>query len=125
VLREIKYVQQQRKTDKRRWFTDDDWDVYVWNRKDGSYSGMQLCYAKSRNQRALTWMDGKPPYHATVSEEAGPGNHGKEAAMLVADGTLDIAGLARHFWKVSREIDPEVRKHIIGKLKELMKAGVL
>ena len=66
MLREIQHVRQERKKDRRRWFTDDHWDLYVWIRKDGSYSGFQLCYGKPDSEHALTWMDGSDPTHAPV-----------------------------------------------------------
>jgi hypothetical protein len=119
VLREIRYVRQERKQDRRRWFTDDDWDVYVWNRADGSFSGFQLCYGKTGRQRALTWMHGQPPSHTAVKEDHGVGNHGKEAAMLVADGTLDPAALIQDFMETSAEVDPPVREYIAGRLRVL------
>ncbi len=122
MLREIQHVKQERKKDKRRWFTDDYWDLYVWIRKDGTYSGFQLCYGKPDGEHALTWMDDSGPVHAGVSESShgrtGAGN--MEASILVADGVFDVDGVARRFWKESRDIDPEVRRYIAVKMKELM-----
>lgn len=124
MLREIQHVKQERKRDKRRWFTDDYWDLYVWVRKDGSYSGFQLCYGKTDRQRALTWMDESGPIHTGVSEAShgrtGAGN--MEASILVADGTFDVRGIAQLFWKESREIDSDIRLYVIVKIKELMKS---
>jgi len=125
MLREIQHVRQERKKDKRRWFTDDHWDLYVWFRKDGNYSGFQLCYGKPDSEHALTWMDGSDPTHTGVSESS-PGRTGAgnmEAAILVADGAIDAAGVAGRFWRESREIDSDVRKYVIVKLKELMKSA--
>ena len=121
MLREILYVKQERKKDRKRWFTDEDWDVYVWVRGDGSFSGFQLCYDKSERQRALTWMDGSEPTHAAVDEDESGLAGEMRAPLLVADGTFDVRGVARRFWQVSSEIDQQVRNHIIIKLKELMR----
>lgn len=125
MLREIQHVRQERKKDKRRWFTDDYWDLFVWFRKDGSYSGFQLCYGKPDGERALTWMDESEPVHTGVSQSS-PGRTGAgnmEAALLVADGVFDVAAVAGRFWKESRGIDAEVRRYVIAKMKELMQSN--
>lgn len=121
MLREISYVKQERKKDRKRWFTDDDWDVFVWNRPDGSFSGFQLCYDKTGYQRALTWMDGEAPAHTAVRETNGhAGTHDHSSPLLVADGSADIPSLVEQFRDVSAKIDADVRNHITGKLRELM-----
>ena len=121
MLREIQHVKQERKKDRRRWFTDDYWDLYVWVRKDGTYSGFQLCYGKTDRQRALTWMGGRGPVHTGVHEGTDSAVD-MSAPILVADGTLDVPGVAQRFWKESREIDSDVRWYVIAKMKELMKS---
>ena len=125
MLREIQHVKQVRKEDKRRWFTDDYWDLFVWVRKDDSYSGFQLCYGKPDGEHALTWMEESGPMHTGVSESShgrtGAGN--MEAAILVADGVFDVADVAGRFWKESREIDSDVRRYVIVKMKELMNSN--
>lgn len=125
MLREIQHVKQERKKDKRRWFTNDYWDLFVWIRKDGSYSGFQLCYGKPDGEHALTWMEESGPMHTGVSESShgrtGAGN--MEAAILVADGVFDVADVAGRFWKESREIDSDVRRHVIVKMKKLMNSN--
>jgi len=121
VLREISFVKQERRADRKRWFTDDDWDVYVWNRADGSFSGFQLCYDKTGYQRAFTWMEGQAPAHTAILEHSNSGGtHDQSSPLLVSDGTADIRGLATSFWQVSRDIDPRVRNHVAAKLRELM-----
>ena len=125
MLREIQHVKQERKKDRRRWFTDDYWDLYVWSREDGTYSGFQLCYGKPVDEHALTWMDENGPVHTGVSETS-PGRSGAgnmEASILVADGIFDVGGVAQRFWKESGEIDSNVRQYVIVKMKELMAPG--
>ncbi len=125
MLHEIQHVKQERKRDKRRWFTDDYWDLFVWVRKDGNYSGFQLCYGKPDGEHALTWMDESAPVHTGISESShgrtGAGN--MEAPILVADGVFDVAGVAQRFWNESTDIDSDVRLHVFEKMKELMSTG--
>lgn len=118
MLREIQYVKQERKKDKRRWFTDDYWDLYVWVRTDGSFSGFQLCYGKTDQQRALTWLDGSAPVHTGVSEGSGYAAD-MSAPILVADGALDVEGVEQKFRADSAGIDPAVRRYVISQLEAL------
>jgi hypothetical protein len=127
MLAEIRHVKQERGKDRRRWFTDDYWDLYVWVNAAGEFSGFQLCYGKPDAERALTWMEGQSPAHTGVSE-ASPGRAGAmnlEASILVADGTMDVRTVARRFWQESKGIDKTVRIYVVLKLKELMKSGHL
>lgn len=118
MLREIRYVKQERKKDKRRWFTDDYWDLYVWVRADGSFSGFQLCYGKTDRQRALTWLDGSAPVHTGVREESAHAGN-MSTPILVADGVLDVEGVDQKFRADSAGIDPDVRRYVISKLEAL------
>jgi len=118
MLREIRYVKQERKKDRRRWFTDDYWDLYVWIRPDGTYSGFQLCYGKTDVQRALTWMEGAEPVHAGISEEENPTDRNR-AALLVADGFFDVAEVTRRFSQDAGNIDTEIRAYVQRKLARL------
>ena len=125
MLSEIRHVKQERGEARRRWFTDDYWDLYVWIRSDRAFSGFQLCYGKPDAEHALTWMEGESPSHTSVSE-ASPGRSGPmsmEASLLVADGIMDVRTVAQKFWRESKHIDPDVRRYVILKLKELMSAG--
>jgi hypothetical protein len=119
MLQEIKYVKQKRNQDRRRWFTDNDyWDVSIWVRDNGSYSGFRLGFG----DQILTWMEGAEPTHSVtvVHEVPGidPGFKGSE--LIASGGTFDPRRLAQHFWRESKDIDNEVRTYIIRKLKILM-----
>lgn len=122
MLREIHRVKQERGQDRRRWFTDEYWDLYVWSRPDGQFSGFQLCYGKPDAERALTWMAEGRPTHTAVSETS-PGRAAAtnlEASILVADGEMDVRRVAQRFWRESRHIDNDVRRYVVIKLKKLM-----
>src|SRR4051794_11827944 len=41
---------------RRQWFTDDYFDLYVWYHSDNTIFGFQLCYDKTGDQRAFTWL---------------------------------------------------------------------
>jgi hypothetical protein len=54
VLREV-HGRESDRDERRRWFSDDDFDLIVWLAEDGAVAALQLCYDKARVERAVTW----------------------------------------------------------------------
>ena len=94
MLREIRHVSQRRGELRRRWFSDDHFDLYIWE-DDGEIAGFQLCYAKEAYQRALTWMEGGTPYHTGVDEGSDRNPTRMHAPILVADGEGGLMEIER------------------------------
>ena len=118
MMREISHVRQDRRGLKRRWFTDDRWDLYVWEEHD-RIAGFQLCYGKDAYERALTWMEGESPYHAAIDNGSIGGANRRHAPILVADGVMPIRAVADRFRVDSTDIDPAVRDYVITRLERL------
>lgn len=71
----------------RRWFHDDDFDVFLWLTPSGQVTMFQVCYSIGAHERALSWHQQAGMFHdgtnggATTSpafdlarfEEAAPG----------------------------------------------------
>lgn len=55
MLREIGSVRQDCDRGLRRWFQDDDFDLYVWQRPDGQLIAFQLCYERGRAEGMIGW----------------------------------------------------------------------
>ena len=120
MLREIARVRQDRRGLRRRWFTDDRWDLYVWEDHD-RITGFQLCYGKEAYERALTWMEGEEPYHAAIDDGSDRGADRKHAPILVADGAMPVRAVLDRFHHDASEIDPAVRDYVSTKLGELQR----
>ena len=73
---------------RRRWFSSPRCDLILWLNEDASLRGFQLCYDKSANERALTWIQDSGFSHMAVDSGEGWGP-GKAAPILVADGTFE------------------------------------
>src|SRR3954469_10687202 len=88
-LRELPDTRQVEGEPRRRWFSSPDLDLIVWLDDDESLVGFQLCYDKTRRERALTWRDGRGYEHNAVDDgEQSPGQH-KSTPILVANGYYD------------------------------------
>lgn len=101
MLREIKHVRHIENEERRRWFSDDFFDLVVWIDAKDEIVGFQLCYDKARNQRAVTWHSESGFTHDRIDDgETKPGKF-KATPILVADGIFEHRRIA-HLFNVAR-----------------------
>jgi hypothetical protein len=62
VLREIHDVLQDDPSSRRRWFHDDDFDLFV-RETGGELAAFELCYGIRSSECALAWIRGRGYYH--------------------------------------------------------------
>jgi hypothetical protein len=102
---------------KRRWFSDEDFDLIIWTGHDGTISGFQLCYDKQKSERALTWRQTSGFRHERVdSGETNPAKN--QSPILVPDGLCPIDELTDLFLENSEEVDVDIRAFVETKLGE-------
>lgn len=116
MLREIKKVKQNKGERTRRWFTDDQWDLYLWLEDDGEYYGFQLCYAKGKAEHAFTWIRDQGSYHSKVDTRM-PFAKNLSSPILVADGLFDNLTVGDLFATASTGIDLKVRDFVLKKIR--------
>ena len=100
MLREILDVTQDEPGSKRRWFHDDDFDLFV-RETDKGLAAFELCYGMQSQERALVWMQGKGYFHdGEITQDfigAGLAPGGAlEADPVIARFTLSSGGLPRN-----------------------------
>ncbi len=102
---------------RRRWFSDDYFDLIVWAAPDGSPTGFQLCYDKYKKERALTWTTGNGYSHERVDD--GESNPSKNLTpILVPNGVCPTQHILERFLERSTELDSRLRSFIVDKLRE-------
>jgi hypothetical protein len=99
VLREILDLTQDDPASTRRWFHDDDFDLFT-READGELAAFELCYGMQSSERALVWKrDGGYFHDGEASADfigAGVANGGTlEADPVIARFTLSAGGLPR------------------------------
>ena len=100
---------------RRRWFTDETFDLIVWFAADGTISTFQLCYDRRHNERALTWTkDDGLSHHRIDDGEVGPDKN--QAPILVADGAFPRDERLRHLVNEAAEIDAWIRALVVEKI---------
>jgi hypothetical protein len=108
-LRELRDTRQVEGEPKRRWFSSPDLDLIVWLDDEESLVGFQLCYDKTRGERALTWRDGRGYDHNAVDDgEQSPGQY-KSTPILVAAAHFHSARGGAFFWDASAGGPDDIR----------------
>jgi hypothetical protein len=115
MLKEVPSVRQIEGEGRRRWFTDEYFDLIVWYDR-GRIQGFQLCYDKGGRERALTWRGEGFTHHAVDTGEDDRRGF-KATPILVADGLLDRDDLAERFRQSGQALEPGLTAWILEKIK--------
>lgn len=92
---------------RRRWFTDEDMDLYLWLDDDGELARVQLCYDRRGNQRVLSWAREHGYRHDRIDD--GEGVAGKaRTPILVLDGHCDIDAVLVRFRAAAGALDRDL-----------------
>jgi hypothetical protein len=117
MLHEIKDVRQIEGEGIRRWFTDNYFDLIIWFDYNYEILGFQLCYAKEKGERALTWRVNNSYHHDKVDDGEFARNM-KRTPILTADGIFDKNTIAEIFKRESKKIEPELAQYVYKKILE-------
>jgi len=116
MLREIVASQPTREPH-RRWFSNDDFDLVVWFDEIGAIAGFQLCYDRSKVERALTWTTMGGYRHFRV--DAGEATPLKNLTpILVSDAEFSKAKVIAGFVEAANALEPAIRAFVVQRLQE-------
>jgi len=115
MLREIRDVRQVRGEPRRRWFSDEDFDLIVWIDPENRILGFQLCYDKQTGQKALTWLKDDGYRHSRIDDGDNPGKM-KASPVLEADGHFDREGIGRRFRENRGDVPSKVADYVYDKI---------
>lgn len=117
MLREVGNVRQQDPLLRRRWFCDDYFDLFIWEKaaNGSSIVGFQLCYDKFRHERVLYWRESAGYTHHGV--DSGDRMSGANMTpILVADGVLPLPAVLAKFDVSATGVESGLRDFIRGRL---------
>lgn len=105
---------------RRRWMTDDYFDLIVWLEADETIHGFQLCYDKPHKEHALTWTRAEGfSHHGVDTGENSP--EANQTPILTAGGPFPATLVQEEFRKRSAELSPEIRDLVLGTMAEYEK----
>lgn len=123
MLKEVKNIKQDSEVLNKRWFSDDYFDLIIWEDEKGEIATFQLCYDKNKNEHAFYWVKGKEITHHKVDDGELSGRI-KQTPLLLADGEFKILRILKEFKERSsclKTLKTLEKKIYISVLKELMK----
>lgn len=112
MLQEVTAVRQIPNEPYRRFFTDDTFDLMVWQAADGTLTGFQLCYRLGAPAKALTWQRHAGFSHYTIDDGEERSFRHKMTPVLLPDGVFDKDRIGDAFWKASETLDPVIRRFV-------------
>ena len=90
MLEEFPKVAQERGAEgPRRWFSDEEMDLIVWLAESGGIEGFELCYDKSRRERAFGWRLGGALRHYVVDGGESTPLRNDSPVLKDSDGAAD------------------------------------
>lgn len=117
MLEEIRGVRQDDSTQRRQWFQDDYFDLFVWSDSAQQVNAFQLCYDRLHHERVLEWRLDSGLRHRRVDDgESWPGH--KMAPVMTEDGRFAGFRIAREFDTRAMHLPPALREFIRLKIAE-------
>jgi hypothetical protein len=123
MLTEFLNLRQRSDEPRRRWFQSADEDLIVWFGEDDAIVGFQLCYDRSRAERALTWRAGEGYSHMRVDDGEAIGQTRKSTPVLLPDGAFDPQAMLARFLAISAEVPAEVAQFVRAKIESYAGPG--
>jgi hypothetical protein len=104
----------------RRWFSDDDFDLFVWFDGLGAISWFELCYDRSDVERALTWTHTRGYEHWRVSAGEATGmNYDMTPILVPDDSEFPKDRIIAAFVKAASTLEPTIRSFVLQRLHEV------
>lgn len=118
MLVEIRNIVQRSLERRKRWFHDDDFDLYLWQGPDGAVLELQLCYESgTRRERALTWKHGIGYANYTVdSGEDTP--TARRTPLLHSGGRFGGWAVREKLAGAVARIEPAIAAFVLDKVAE-------
>lgn len=117
-LREITRVRQIPGESPRRWFTSNEFDLYLWRDEFGEISSFQLYYDKSRGERALIWKRGAGTSHFGVDDGERRPYCYKGTPILVPDGRFDAKRVAERLADAGNQLPAEILSFVLARIRD-------
>jgi hypothetical protein len=116
-MKEILHVSQILGEPRRRWFSDDYFDLIIWFDPQGGISGFQLCYDNRKSPRALTWLRDRGFTHEGIDDGDDPLLRYKSTPVLVPDGPFDTGEILKRFTQASRSLPEGITRLVMEKIQ--------
>ncbi len=125
MLKEYHYPGKADNNLRRRYFSDENFDLYVWLDSHDNIVGFQLCYDLGRNERCLSWAAPSSYFHHLVDDGENRPGRPKSTPVLLPDGAFDADPISKQFKVESQTIEGRIAEFVYCKLTEFRKNSIL
>jgi len=102
----------------KRWFSDQNNDLFVWLNAAGQVTAFQFSYDKAHNEHLLSWSEVYGYSHDRIDDGEDVHLQIKMSPIMVPNGAVDCAKVAETFRRVSELLEPKLGEFIYRKLQE-------
>jgi hypothetical protein len=109
-----------RRERRRRWFSNEDFDLFVWFDDLGAIAGFELCYDRSDVERALSWSPTRGYRHWRVDTGEATGLSYDMTPILEPDDTdFPKDRVIAAFVEAADALEPAIRSFVVQRLQEV------
>jgi hypothetical protein len=117
VFREIRGVQQRDRTQRKRWYQDAYFDLFVTESSAGTLQWFQLCYRRDTPwERVLEWKRGRGFLHLKVALPAHAAD--REEGVLMSDGVMPHDAVLAQFRESGKGLPASLCGFVDEKIRE-------
>jgi len=103
-----------------RWFSNEDFDLFVWFDDLGAIAGFELCYDRSDVERALSWSPIRGYRHWRVDTGEATGLNYDMTPILEPDDTdFPKDRVIAAFVEAADALEPTIRSFVVQRLQEV------
>lgn len=117
MLKEYSHLQKQNESSARRWFSDDDFDLTIYQDEEKNILKFELCYDKGHGEHSIIWKEPGSYSHYSVDDGEHAMQKIKMTPILVANGAFEWERVADCFLSASDLIDREIADFVFGKIR--------
>ncbi len=103
--------------ERKRWFRDSSFDLFVWFDPDGKIVAFQLSERRGGRENAVSW-DREYGIRAWLVDDGEETPLRNRTPILVATQMFDHSALIQHFRVASEEVDSSIRSFVLTHLHE-------
>jgi hypothetical protein len=116
MMREL-YLTQQEPPNRKRWFQDNYFDLFIWQDEKGHIVNFQLCYDRLRKERVIQWDNQRGFGHHYVDDgEAAPNKN--MTPVFIGQETFSYQEVIPYFKQRSQTLEPAISQFVLKKLIE-------
>ena len=115
MLREIKTDKHDSDHLQRRWFSDQDNDLFIWLDNETPVA-FQFSYNKRRDEHTLNWEANRGYSHEKIDNGEEDASNYKMTPIMIPNGMVDRDQINLIFNSVSQDIEPQLAEFVFRTL---------